>query len=154
MVNAINIVKTYVIPALRYTYSEIAGVMDKSVQVAIIEYIVRLADQQDMVTLRDLKRAAIRRMEGLNPQEQERIVKESADVLIEDNWLALIEENKKSTVWAINPAIKNVDQDYKIAIIKAKQRQLDHARAIVLANGKWTERKFAIGYKPEMDITE
>jgi hypothetical protein len=150
----VEITKTYIIPALRYTYADIGGVVDKGLDQWLIEYMVRVAGEQDTITMRDVKRAARARLAGMTLQEQDATVRDSMDMLEREGWVVMIEDNRKTTMWAINPTVKTSDQAYRKRVIQAKQRQMDESRAIVLAAGKYMDRRFVRGYTPDMDETE
>jgi len=146
-----EVTKSYIIPALRYTYADIGGVADKGLDNWMIEYLVRIAGDQDILTMRDIKRASKRRTDGMTMMEQESQIRDTMALMEKEGWVVMVEDNKRSTSWAINPTVKTLDSEYRTCVIKAKQRQADERRAIVIRAGSHTPRTFVKGYTPDMD---
>ena len=148
--NAIAIAKTYIVPALRYTYGTLLD-NDKSLDNWCLAHIVSIAGDQETVTLREIKRSARRQLENKAEHLRDNLINESMQVLESEGWLICLESSKKSTLWAFNPSIKNLDTEYRTRVILAKQRLLDSIRASAISQGKPCIRKFARGFTIDMD---
>lgn len=149
--NAIKVTKNYILPILRHTYTNITATVEKSLDEWIIDYVIRIAGDVDTITSSEVKRAARRQLEGIPNTAHDMLVKESMFVLENEGWLVLMSETKRLCTWAINPAIKVNDHEYRKKVTLAKQRQLDNSRSIVLGTGQYTPRKFVKGWLPEYE---
>ena len=147
----VAIVKSYVIPAFRYALGAVGGMVDDSLDVWITNHIIHLAGEQEHVSLRELKRSAKRKLSKFTPWQAEQALRDSMTMLEQCGWVVVVDDSGKAshTVWAINPHLATMFKDYRLEIIKARQRQLDEIRSNVLAKGLHTERRIAKGYDPE-----
>ncbi len=147
MERAIEIAKYMVVPALRYTFIHLTDRAD-SFERWIQEHIIAVGSERSTVTLSAIRRSARRQFdEGVSAIQQETDVRLAMDNLVAGGWVAVLEENKKTTLYAINQTICNLYRDYRWSVIEAKQRREDDMRESVQ---KWTpqklERKFVTGY--------
>lgn len=149
MEKAVQFVKSYVVPAYRYTLGEVGGLDDDSVDNWVSDHIIQISGEVQSVTMRDLKRSARRQIEGMNPHHAELALREAMGFLEQRGWVTVLEENKRSIVWMIHPNLSDLDKHYRTEVIKAKQRVYDRSREIVIKAGKHTERRFARGFDPE-----
>ena len=122
----IDLMKTYVIPALRYAYSELTGTATFDAWVR--EYIIQYADAET-ITMSEIKRAARRQLDRVNNWAQEDAIVTAAYPLEQRGWLIRIDERsderRHKLEWMINPELKTMFKDYRKSVLAAKQRQLD-----------------------------
>lgn len=149
--NAIKVTKNYILPILRHTYTNITSTVEKSLDEWIIDYIIRIAGDVDTINTSEVKRAARRQLEGIPNTAHDMLIKDSMYTLETEGWLVMMSETRRLTTWAINPAIKTNDYEYRKKVTLAKQRQMDNSRAIVLGTGQYTPRKFVKGWLPEYE---
>ena len=151
MRNAIEFIKYYVIPSLRYTYLEISGLLENSLEKWVIDYISQMSGEVDTISLSELKRAARRQLDHLPASQVDNVLRDIMSYLESSGWVALATENRKQTVWAINSELAARDPEDRKKIIKAKQSEYDHRREVVLRSGKDTPRYIVKGYRLEWD---
>jgi hypothetical protein len=143
--NTINIVKTYVVPALRHALGEIAGYTKDSLDHWVIEYIVQMSGEQSEVTLSEVKRSARRQLEGKPGWLADQLVRDAMYTCEKYGYATMTHTDNKTTVWALNSQIAEMFKDHRINVIKAKQRRIDER--VRLSEGKIT-RTFTRGYDP------
>lgn len=149
MTHAVEFIKTYVVPAYRYTLGEVGGLDDESLDKWVTDHIIQISGETQVITMRDLKRSSRRRIEGMPNHIAEAALRDAMGLLEQKGWLTVVEENKRSLVWMIHPQLSEIDKHYRIEVVKAKQRIYDRNREIVIRSGKHTERRYARGYDPE-----
>ena len=126
MDKAVGFVKSYIIPAYRYAFSDTDGngLFDEW----LIEWIIQHADIST-VSLSQIKRAARRRMEGLTVWSQDQLIIGAMESLEAAGWVLRIDDRRGELVhraeWAIDPRIATVFEDYRKKVVAAKQRQKD-----------------------------
>ena len=155
----IAVIKTYIIPAYRYTLGEIGGYTDDSLDVWLTNHVIHLAGQQETISLSQIKRSGRRNWENLRPWQIEEQVRLSMSMLQDNGWVVLVEDKATTghVVWSINPLLVEQFQDYRTAVIKAKQRTKDLIYHAGLKKGKGDRgnRPLIPGYDPEtMDDPE
>jgi hypothetical protein len=148
MHNAIEFIKSYVVPAFRYTLGEVGGLDDDTIDRWVTDHIIQISDETQTITLRDLKRSARRQIEGMRPDHGEAALREAMGFLEQRGWVTVLEENRKSIVWMIHPQLSEIDKHYRTEVVKAKQRVYDRNREIVIKSGRHTERRIARGFDP------
>lgn len=149
MVNAIWFVRGYVIPALRYSLSEIASSVDETLDGWMMRHIIQLSGETLTLTLGDLRRSARRQIEHMHHIAATEALKQSMDVLERAGWVATTYDTGRRTEWAINPDISNSQANYRHEVIKAKQKQSDERVTIARRAGAKVERKIVVGYDPD-----
>ncbi len=147
----VRFVKGYVIPAFRYALGEVGGMVDDSLDVWVTNHIIHLAGEVEAVSLRDLKRSAKRKLEKYSPYVRDQLVRDAMGMLESCQWVAIVDDTGKNshTVWAINPQLADMFSEYRVQIIKARQRQQDEIRRNVINRGQNTARRIVRGYDPE-----
>lgn len=122
----IDIVKGYVIPAFRYALTELTD--SNNFDVWVRDHIIHHCDVQ-MITLSEIKRSARRQLEKTNVWQQDQMVYGAMHILEQARWVMRMDdgtkENQHHAQWAINPALAEQFKDHRVAVIKAKQRQMD-----------------------------
>lgn len=152
MNKAIEFVKSYVVPAYRFTLGEVGGLDEDSVDHWVTDHIIQISGEVATITMRDLKRSARRQVEGMSPHHAEAALREAMAFLEQRGWLTVLEETRKSVTWMIHPQLSEIDKRYRLEVIKAKQRIYDRNKEVVTKAGRHTERRIARGYNPdEMD---
>ena len=146
MARAIEMVRSYVIPALRYCLAEIGGLetMEQWVQNWILYHL----DGKTTVTLSEIKRGARRRMEKYqNIWLQDRVVIGAMETLEAARWVVRLDDGSREHLhqaeWAINPALMDQFSKQRTEIIVARQRAEDERRRIAKI-----ERRIVKGFDP------
>ena len=152
----VDLVRGYIVPAFRYSLGEIGGAVDNSFDQWLVDHIIHIAPDQQIVNLRGLKRSARRPLEGKTEWQKQQTISDAMDVLEQARWVVRIEDepNKQHIVWGINSSIATMFADYRVSVIKAKQRHADYIYRIAAAmpDSKYKGRKLVRGYDPdEMD---
>jgi hypothetical protein len=142
-VMACDMVKSYLIPTMRYVLGDVGGMASGSLDHWMTQHIMWLSGDHQHVTLSDLKRSAKRKIEKLSPYHAEQAILDSMSMLESHGWVAMTERNNKSTQWAINPVLATIDEQGKQGAIEAKQRIYDHIHAT--SNGN-APRRIVKGY--------
>lgn len=148
MLRAIEFVRRFVIPSLRYTFDgDYGGAV--GLEKWCSEYVLQYADQ-DSFTLGTLKRSARRQIEGMSMvvAQQQLLI---AMVPLEDaKWVARMDDGAQEfrgmVTWAINPGLKEWFSDYRDQVTAAKQRRRDD-----LHQGPKTEATRVPGYTGERE---
>lgn len=122
----IELIKGYVIPAFRYALTELTDANNFDTWVR--DHIMHHCDVQT-ITLSEIKRSARRPLQNINIWQQDQMVFGAMHVLEQSRWVMRMDdgtkENQHHAQWAINPALAEQFKDYRVAVIHAKQRQLD-----------------------------
>lgn len=121
----VQIIKDYVVPALRYALCEVgSGSFDSWVA----EYVVQHCDKPTL-TLSEIKRSARRQLEGFSPWIADQMVVNAMHQLETIKWVIRMDdgskENQHFAQWAINPQLIMQFKDHRRRVLEAKQRQLD-----------------------------
>ena len=68
-------------------------------------------------------------------------------------WVSLLECNPRTNeyVWAINPALKTVFEDYRRQVLTIRQKRLDENRAKASEHRSGVERRLVPGYDTSWD---
>lgn len=127
MRQVIQLVRSYVIPAFRYTYdSDLGGVSGFDQWIA--DYVIQHADMAT-ITLSEIKRSARRQIEKMSTWSAQEMIIVSMHPLQQAGWVARYDdgsqENRGIAQWAVNPALREMFADHRRAVIEAKQRQMD-----------------------------
>ena len=144
----IRLVRSYLIPAYRYALGETGGLIDDGFERWIIERMVQLSGNTASVTIGELRNAARRMLDTVPRHMINQVICDAMEPLERANWVTVTNDHASKKTWAINPNIASQHDAYRIEVIKAKQRRMDESRAIVLASGKYTERRYVKGYDP------
>lgn len=122
----VQLVKSYVIPSLRYALGEVVGT--SSFDVWVTDFVIQHCDKKT-ITLSEVKRSARRPLDGMTVWQQDQMVMSSMQVLENVNWVVRLDdgskENQHHAVWAINPDLATKFKDHRAEVVRAKQRQLD-----------------------------
>ena len=146
MERVVRLVRSYVIPALRYTLHEIAGDAD-SLDQWMKEHVIQNAGEVSMLTLSGLKRSARRKLVGCSPWQATQRILDSMEGLEQSRWVARIEErlNQGHVTWLINPSLATAYVDERQRVIDARQRHVDNAYRYAYAKGY--SRKTVTGFR-------
>jgi hypothetical protein len=143
---AINTMKQFFIPSLKYSFSEVAE-QKNTLTEWLTDHIIQIAGIKETVTLGDLKRSARRQITDM----QDTAVNSEFYMIMADlcdaNYVMLIDEtNPRHPVWAINPELATTFADHRKAIVAAKQQVRDNF-AEMINPGKGFTKRNAIGHK-------
>jgi len=129
----IALVRDFVIPSFRYCYADIGGLVEESYEYWITTHILQIANE-GTVSLSDIKRSGRRQWSDMRPYDVEQLIRDTMLDLAARQWVALVEDGKKSTVWAINPMLVEHFKQQRERIIAVKQvikdKMREHAEKI------------------------
>lgn len=147
----VHLIRSYVIPSLRYSLGEVGGLADDSLDQWMTEHIIHICDEKQTVSLRELKRSARRPLEGVSEWTKDQMIMDSMLMLEQAGWVAQIEDqfNKRNVVWAINQSIATSFKEYRQRVIKAKQRHVDEIYKLAANSPNYKGRKIIKGYDPD-----
>ena len=120
-----KLVRTYVIPALRYTLMEYGddGFFSKWMK----DHLIYHSDKQT-ITLSEIKRSGRRQLKNYNSYQSEAMVLDAMATLEDAKWVirAPGEDLQRHRVeWYINPSISSQFHDHRVKVIAAKQRRVE-----------------------------
>ena len=136
----IKIIKSYVIPSLRYTLNYVSDA--DSFDTWLIDYVIQYASEKTL-SLSEIKRSARRQIDHKTAWQVDTMITEAMDNLEKSEWVKRIEGSEKRPVWAINPKLADVFKQYREALIRARQRQLDQQ----YDDPRVKSRKYVKGFK-------
>jgi hypothetical protein len=153
MANAIELIRSYVIPAYRYSLYELGGSDGREFDKWLVDHIIQISGDTLTVNSTDLRRSARRPLAAVtgNKFVQDELIGDAMHYLEKAGYVAQLDESKRGIVtWAIDPRLATLYPEHRLKIIKAKQRQADERHRIVTSNGVDMERRIVRGYKPDM----
>lgn len=122
----VQLIKTYVIPAYRFTFGEVGGTT--SFESWVADYIIQYSDRST-ITLSEIKRGARRPLEGLTPWTADQWVYNAMYTLETAGWVVRMDDGKDETrhhaQWAINPALITEFREHRRKVVAAKQKIFD-----------------------------
>jgi len=127
MHRVISLVRGFIIPSFRYCYSDIGGLTEESHEYWITAHILQIANE-GTVSLSDIKRSGRRQWGDMRPLDLDQLVRDVMAELEGRQWVAVVEDNRKSTVWAINPNLVEQFKHQRQRIISVKQEIKDKMR--------------------------
>lgn len=157
MRRTVAIVKGYLVPALRYLLGEVSGLLEDSLEAWVTKHILAIASAVETTTLREIKRAARRKLDslsGLQELHKNNLIIDAMEFLQKCQWVALIESNPNRShyVWQINPELANQFRIQREAMLKAKQKRLDETLEQISERvGKEIPRQLVRGYDASLD---
>lgn len=140
---AVDLVRGYLIPALRYSLSDPTST---GLDQWVADHIVHISGDTATVTLRELKRSARRQLEGMTEWARDQAILDAMGTLEQGRWVAQTSSdlNRHAASWTIHPALASLFADHRRAVIAAKQRHLDYAYRHATAQGR--SRKLVKGF--------
>jgi hypothetical protein len=131
MNKAIEFIRTYLIPSLRYTHENDLGGND-SFDMWLADYIV-YHSEMPLMTLSDLKHGARKQLKSLNTWQKDQAVIGAMYPLEQGKWVVRMDDGTKEhqhiAQWAINPELRTIFKDHRENVIRAKQALMDEVRA-------------------------
>ena len=122
----ISLMKSYITPILRYTLCELANT--NTFDTWMQEYIIHHCDRATL-TLAEIKRSCRHKFDKMNVWQQDQAVMSAMWPMEQSRWVIRMddgsEENKHVAMWAVNPALIDGFKDYRVSVIKAKQKRMD-----------------------------
>ena len=134
MRRVIELVRGFVIPSFRYCYADIGGLVEESHEYWITAHILQIANE-GTVSLSDIKRSGRRQWGDMRPLDIDQLIRDTMAELEDRQWVAVVEDNRKSTVWAINPALVEHFKAQRERVIAIKQAIKDSVRQHAEAKG-------------------
>ena len=118
-----QLVKSFIIPSLKYALIEITGL--RNVVVWVAEKIIQDGDNQ-RITLADLRRGAMLYFKNLHSGQIEDMLLVAVKQLEDASWLTRLDDGKKERLgyaeWAINPELEELTKQRRERISEAHQR--------------------------------
>lgn len=147
--NAVEVIKTFIVPSLRYAWGDMGGVVDESFNYWIMQHILALSGTTEQVTLRELKHSARKQLVNIPSWEKDARVSDAMIILEESKWVIQSPEQTRRdhVVWYINPQLKDVYAKQRKQVIDIRQKRLDDNRKIALKGGKPIEKRFYPGFE-------
>jgi hypothetical protein len=128
MQRAIRITQEYIVPALRYTLCEFAG-LDKFDNWVVDWVCVRAVDH-DSFTLCDIRASARAQLAGMHQWQQEQKIFAALGRLEDENYIKRLDDGAKVLAhraeWALNKRIVEQFKEYIVAVVAAKARDRAH----------------------------
>ncbi len=145
MTRAVLFIRTYVIPALRYSLGELGGIT--SFDQWLADWIISHADDQT-VTLSTIKRASHRQTtKTVGPWAVDQLILGAMRTIELAGWVARMDDGEREhqhhAQWAINPVLLTQFQEHRQSVIAARQRRLDE----MYKDNPYGRTKFAHGYE-------
>ena len=142
MRRVVEIVRSFVIPSLRYCYCDLAGLSEESHEYWITTHILQIANE-GTVSLSDIRRSGRRQFGDMRSFEIEQLIRDTMAELAARQWVMLAEDNKKTTTWAINPMLIDHFKAQRDRIVQLKQEVKDSIKSHALAAGKRIDEEHA-----------
>ena len=120
MRRAVRFIEDFVVLSLRYCYSDIGGLREQSPEYWITNHILMIADA-GTVTLSDIRRSGRRQWENMPQFEIEQTILATMANLTTLRWVAVVEETRRGTTWAINPELVDTFRKQR-ELITAKKK--------------------------------
>lgn len=155
MLKVVALTKDYIVPALKFTFGEVAGLYKDTLDHWLSEHIIHNADLET-ISLRDIKHSARRKLAKLNVRnsaEGSAMVKDAMIALEYCQWVSIASETRTNTIWSINPELKETFKDIRETVINAKQERYDsiYASALEKNGDKPVTHRVAKGFKVDDD---
>ncbi len=146
----IDLVRGYIIPAYKYAFGEIGGATTNVLDHWMIEHIIQISGDTKIVTLSDLRRSAKRQIESKTDAQKNQIIEDSMVLLEKSGWVIRtdVDPYNRKITWMIHPELPTQFSEYRVRVLKAKQRHSDYVYRHAYKLGK--ERKIVRGYDPKV----
>jgi hypothetical protein len=154
MVRTIQVVRNYIVPSLRYVYSDMGSA--DSLEYWVMNHILAVADRET-VSLREIKHSARAQLpDHAKGWQRNQLILDAMISLENLKWVirTLDDRSQGRVTWTINPELKTLFRKHRRNILKIRQARLDENRRIVIANGSYTKRRFVPGYIEEFGVEE
>lgn len=127
MVEAVGIVRGFVIPSMRYAYGNIANAMADSISKPVANYILVNAGEVEDIHLRDIKRDMKHKFDKDDSDiVKNRRIMSAMDELEACGWVVQTQIDFKgqqvTATWKVNPMLANLYAEQKKQVIDAKLR--------------------------------
>lgn len=149
----IFIIRTYVVPALRFALCEVGDLQKDSFETWITDYVIMRSGEVSTLSVADIRGSARRQLEGRHVTLKNQIIIDAMVEMEKANWVHPVEYEpaKGHVVWAINPTLATVHEDHRNQVMKARQRLLDDMYVDGPKFEKFKGRKFVYGYTTDLD---
>lgn len=135
VMRALELVKSFIVPSMRYVYGDVGGLADDGLERWLMDHITHISDQSS-VSLSDLKRSAKRQIDGMHPTVANEAIRAAAAYLESMGWLVLTEDKGRSVTWAINPTIAETFAEHRAMVKKLRQDQKNEILANIAARDR------------------
>ena len=119
----VKLVKSYVIPALRYTLSGVAGT---SFDGWLTDHLIHNCDNST-ISLTDIKTAARKRLAGVPTWDVDNMILNAMIIFEESQWVKRVDNglglHRHQAQWVINPALQTQFAEHRRNVINARQRR-------------------------------
>jgi hypothetical protein len=128
MHRAINATTMFIVPSLRYVFTDLAG-MGNEVNEAVMQQIVILSGMQETVTVSEVKNLVRKNLTG-PAWQQNQDVRIVLDDLSAHGFVKLVQGALKDgqTTYAINPALARAHEAYRVNLINSRQAIKEYFR--------------------------
>jgi len=147
MQRAIQVVKGYIIPSLRYSWGDLGGIVDDSFDYWLMNHILAKSGIEEQLTLRDLKHSARKQLGDIPSWQKDAAITDAMGLVESCKWVIRQEESyrKDHVVWFINPHLKDMYKEQRHQVLKIRQKRLDENREIARKAGRAVERRIVPG---------
>jgi len=125
MERVIRVIRSFIVPSMRYAYNVLAGEQTDSVDKWMIDHILHYSGEVDTLSLAQIKHSMRRRNVGKSPQKVEDEIRTSMSWLESNGWVSLAAETRRGVTWVINKKLAELYSDRRREVVDAKQRQLN-----------------------------
>lgn len=145
----VDLTKGYIIPSYRYTLGSIGNLIGNDFDSWLVDHVVYHSEDVQVMTLAELRRSGRRHLENKTDWQRDTAIIDGMAMLEQAGWVAQIEVDvtRRKGSWAINPSLSEMFRDYRLRVVKAKQRHVDYIYRHAYEQGK--SRKMIKGYDPE-----
>jgi len=118
---AIEVIKTFFYPMMRYTYLVVCQQRDTLGQF-LVDYVIQCSGIKDTLSMSDLRRATktITGSESYDSRTDFNIRCVMEDLIV-DGWVAYSQDHPRNPVFIINPELAVRYKEHRLRVIKAKQ---------------------------------
>lgn len=125
----IKIAKSFIVPSLRYAFSELGQKSDFDMW--LMEHLIQFSDKQQ-ISLGEIRRSAARQLAKVSTYQQDSMILAGMAIYEEAGWVVRIDdgsmEHRRIAQWAINPRLVDAFAARRRAVTKAKQEMVDMIR--------------------------
>lgn len=122
---AIEVMKRFFYPSMRYAFLEIAEQRDKLGE-QVFDAVLQVASAKTTISLSELRRGAAPKV--LQSRDLDNRLRVAMDDLSDFGFVSMFQDHPRSPVWAINPAMATMFENHRRKIIEAKQSIIERLR--------------------------
>jgi hypothetical protein len=122
----VQIVKSFIVPSLRYAFSEIGGI--SSFETWLNDFVMHYS-HREVIEMSLIKKRAWRILDDINPHHHDQLIMDHMAMLEASDWVVRVDEvsnrRKGSAQWIVSSRIAEKHKDRRIEVMNAKQRRMD-----------------------------